>query len=108
MSFIGTLFIAIAKVLSLIVNLYTFIVAGAVILSWVRPDPYNPIVRFLSMATEPVFSRLRRYLPSFLYRSGIDFTPLVVIILLVLLETILTTTLFDIGYSLRAGNVTTQ
>lgn len=104
MSFVGTIFIALAKVVDLVVGLYTLIVAGAVIISWVRPDPYNPIVRFLYSATKPVFSLCRRYLPRFFYRTGLDWTPLIVIIILVFLKTIISDTLFDIGYSLRQEN----
>jgi len=101
MSFLGLIFIALSKVISLIVGIYTFIVAGAVIVSWVRPDPYNPIVNFLYQATEPVFSRVRRFLPSFLYKTGIDWTPMVVIIVLIFLETVISGTLSDIGFRLR-------
>lgn len=103
MPFLGNFLIALAKVIDLVVSLYTFIVAGAVIVSWVRPDPYNPIVRFLYSATEPVFQRIRRILPAFFYRSGIDFTPMIVMILLVFLETLLTNTLYDWGSRLRYG-----
>lgn len=103
MSILGTIFIALAKVFSLIIGIYTFIVAGAVIVSWVRADPYNPIVNFLYQVTEPVFSRFRRFLPSFLYRTGIDWTPMLVIIILIFLETIISGTLRDIGISLRYG-----
>ncbi|MDO8519138.1 MAG: YggT family protein, partial [Deltaproteobacteria bacterium] len=89
MPLLGNLLIALGKVISLIVGVYTFIVAGAVIISWVRPDPYNPIVQFLNRTTEPVFSWVRRFIPRFLYQTGIDFTPLLVIVLLVFLETLI-------------------
>lgn len=104
MAILGNIFIALAKVISLIVGVYTFIVAGAVIVSWVRADPYNPIVNFLYQATEPVFSRCRRFLPGFLYRTGIDWTPMIVIIVLIFLETVISGSLRDIGLSLKFGD----
>lgn len=102
MSILGNLLIAIAKVIDIVVGLYTLLIAGAVILSWIRPDPTNPIVRFIHLATEPVFSKLRRHLPSFLSRSGIDWTPMIVIILLVFLQTFLSGTLLDWGLGLKS------
>lgn len=103
MSFLGTFVIATAKVISMIINLYTFIILGAVIISWVQPDPYNPIVRFLHSATEPVFARVRKLLPAALFKTGMDFTPIIVLIALVFIETLLVGTLMDIGAQLRYG-----
>jgi len=102
MSVLGSLIIAFAKVISLIANMYTFIIAGSAIVSWVNPDPYNPIVRFLKSATDPLFNQIRKRLPAAFFKSGIDFTPMLVIIAIVFLETILTATLMDIGISLRS------
>lgn len=101
MSFLGILLIAIAKVIDLVAGIYTLIVAGTVIVSWVRPDPYNPIVVFLNQATEPVFRFVRQFLPSLLRRSRIDWTPLIVILVIIFLETILVGTLSDLGNRLR-------
>jgi YggT family protein len=65
------------QVVDLVFTLYTYIVIGRAIISWVNPDPYNPIVRFLHNATDPVLDRMRRVLP--LQFSGIDFTPIVLL-----------------------------
>ncbi len=92
---------ALAKVISMIAGIYTLIVAGVVICSWVRADPYNPIVGFLYQATNPVFRRVRRFLPRTFFASGIDWTPMIVIILLVFLETILSESLMEWGTRLR-------
>ena len=75
------------QLVSLFFQIYTFIVIGRVIISWVNPDPYNPIVRFLYSATEPVLQRIRRILP--LQFSGIDLSPIVLLIGLALLQNIL-------------------
>ncbi len=61
------------------VRLYTFVIIGAVLVSWVNADPWNPIVRFLRAATEPVFRWVRRVLP-FVVIGGLDLSPLVVLV----------------------------
>jgi YggT family protein len=76
-----------AEVIGLVFQIYIFIVIGRAIISWVNPDPYNPIVRFLYNATEPVLSRMRRFLP--LQFSGIDFSPIALLLGLSLLRRIL-------------------
>ncbi len=71
------LVIFIAQVLQQILTIYFWIVIVAAVLTWVEPNPYNPIVRFLYSVTEPVFDWIRERLPVFF--GGIDFSPLVVI-----------------------------
>ena len=61
-----------------LLNLYFWIVIIAVLMSWIEPNPYNPIVRFLYSVTEPVFDFVREHLPVVF--GGIDFSPFVVII----------------------------
>lgn len=101
MSFLGLMVLAIAKILRLLINIYTLIVAVAVLLSWVRPDPYNPLVRFLWQLTDPLFRKIRSKLPASFYRFGIDPTPIIVILVLILLDTVIVGALFDLGVSLR-------
>jgi YggT family protein len=96
---LGNFLVALAQVLGMMLTLYLYIVVGSAILSWVNPDPYNPIVRFLRGATEPVYRRLRRVLP--LYAGGIDFTPMVVILLIVFLQSFLVDTLVQVGARLQ-------
>ena len=78
---------AVAQVLLGLTKVYFWIIVAAAVVSWVRPDPYNPIVRTLYALTEPVFYRVRRLLP-FTYAAGIDFSPIVVIVILQLFENI--------------------
>lgn len=96
----GNIVISIAKVISMIINIYQFIIIGSVIISWVGADPYNPIVRFLRQATEPVFSRVRRILPRAIFKIGLDFTPLIVLVLLVLFENLVVGALYHYGQKL--------
>ncbi len=75
---------ALATVLNLILTLYMWVIIARAVLSWVSPDPYNPIVRFIYNVTEPVLSQIRRRLPvSF---SGIDFSPIIVLLLIIFLQ----------------------
>jgi YggT family protein len=66
------------SILEGLLNIYFWIVIIAALLTWIEPNPYNPIVRFLYGVTEPVFEWVRDHLPVLL--GGIDFSPLVVII----------------------------
>jgi len=99
MNAIGYLFIALAKMLHLIINIYTFIVVIAVIISWLRPDPYNPIVRMIHQITDPVLGRIRKWMPRALFRTGFDFSPIIVLLLLILIDTVVTNLLMDFGHS---------
>lgn len=67
-----------ATTLSSLLHVYIWIVIIAALLSWVQPDPYNPIVRMLYAMTEPVFDWVREHLP--VYFGGLDLSPIVVII----------------------------
>lgn len=89
---------ATARVLDILLWLYMWIVIIRALISWVNPDPYNPIVRFLYQATEPVLYRVRRYLP---YTGGIDFSPLIVILIIIFLQTFLVNTLQELAFRLR-------
>ncbi len=66
-------------------NIYFFIIIISAILSWVNPDPYNPIVMFLRKATEPVYYYIRKYMP-FLNVGGLDLSPIVVILAIQFLQ----------------------
>jgi len=72
----------------LLINIYIWIVIIAALLSFINPDPYNPIVQFIRRATEPVFRFVRQKLP-FIVVSGIDLSPIVIILLLNILIGIL-------------------
>ena len=87
---------AIFQVLHAILSIYFWIVIGRAVLSWVNPDPYNPIVRFLHNATDPVFDRLRRILP--LQFGGMDFTPILVLIVIGVMQNILAQIQYRLTY----------
>lgn len=81
----NALIYAIVQTLHTVINLYIWIVIIAALLSFVRPDPYNPIVQVLYRLTEPVLGFIRRKMP-FVVLSGIDLSPLVVILGLQLID----------------------
>lgn len=68
------------QLINLLFQIYIFIVVARALISWVGPDPYNPIVRFLYQATEPVLERMRRLLP--LQFGGVDLTPVALLLAL--------------------------
>src|SRR5574340_721147 len=84
---------AIATVLDLALNIYMWLIIARALLSWVNPDPYNPIVRFLYNVTEPVLSFLRRRVPVVF--GGLDLSPLIVIIAIMFLRIFVVQTLRD-------------
>jgi len=75
------------QVVSLVFQVYIFIVVARALVSWVGPDPYNPIVRFLYQATDPVLDRLRRLLP--LQFGGVDLTPVALLLALYVVKDLL-------------------
>ncbi len=95
----GNLFTAVGQILDMILSLYMWAIIINALLSWVNPDPYNPIVRFLYNATEPVLYRLRRSFPVF--AGGIDFSPIVVLIIIYFLQLLLVQSLYDLARSIK-------
>lgn len=77
----NTILYAVAQVLLTLLEIYFWIIIAAAVVSWVRPDPYNPIVRTLYALTEPVLYRARKWFP-FILLNGFDFSPVVVLITL--------------------------
>lgn len=95
----GNAFMALAKLVSLLAQLYVFALIGRVIVSWVNADPYNPIVRFLVQVTDPLLDRIRRVIPPL---AGLDFSPLIAILVMqILIQGFLADTLRDLA--LRLG-----
>ena len=94
----GNLFTALAQVVDGALTLYTWILIIRVLMSWVNPDPYNPIVQFLHKMTDPILEPARRIIPTI---GPFDISPIVVLMLLQALQHFLVRTLFDIGMRLR-------
>lgn len=89
---------ALATVLDYALIFYMWVVIAGAVLSWVNPDPYNPIVRFIHNVTEPVLYRVRTWLPFGF--TGIDFSPLVVLLIIIFLRTFVVNSLVRLAASL--------
>ena len=83
--------LAVAQLVDFLLTAYMWIIIGRAVVSWVSADPYNPIVRFLYEATEPVLGRIRRVLPVSV--GGVDFSPVIVIMGIIFLQSFLVPTL---------------
>jgi len=92
---------ALAQVIDMALSIYMWLIIGRAILSWVNPDPYNPIVRFLYNVTEPVLGFFRRQFP--LVYGGLDLAPLIVLLLIVFLQRFVVTTLFELALKISMG-----
>lgn len=93
--------LAVSAVLDMALDFYVLVLIVRVVISWVSPDPYNPIVQFLYSVTEPVLSRARRFMYGTLRvpMSGIDFSPLLVIFLVYFIKLALVASLRDLALS---------
>jgi len=92
---VSNFLVAIARILDIGLSLYMWIIIARAVISWVNPDPYNPIVRFLHSATEPVLFRIRRRIPINL--GGIDFSPILVILVIIFLQAFLVQSLIQLA-----------
>ena len=97
---LANLFSAIAVILDKVLWIYSMIILAAVIISWVRPDPFNPIVQILRATTEPLFDWVRRHLP-FAMVGMLDLSPIIVMISIQLLQMVVVRSLFDLAVRLR-------
>jgi YggT family protein len=99
----ANLLLAIAKILDILLTVYMWIVIIRALISWVNPDPYNPIVRFLHAVTDPVLNPIRRIIG---YRLGpIDISPMVVILAIIFVKYFLIGSLIELAYKLKRGGI---
>jgi YggT family protein len=97
----ANLLLAFAKIADILLTFYMWIVIISALISWVNPDPYNPIVRFLYAVTEPLLRRVRRVIGS---RLGvIDISPMVVILAIYFVKYFLIQSLIEFAYKLKGG-----
>jgi YggT family protein len=95
----GNIILGAARVLGVLLIIYMWVIIIRALISWVNPDPYNPIVQFLTRATEPVLRPLRKLVPT--WKLGIDLSPLIAILIIYFLEIAVVDTLVRIGSSMR-------
>ena len=88
---------ACAKMVELILTVLYWLILVRALISWVNPDPFNPVVQFLTRTTEPILQPIRRLLQP----MGIDISPIIAFLAIIFLKSFLVATLFDIGMRLR-------
>lgn len=98
MFIIGNFLKAVAVVLNYVLTFYMWIVIARAVLSWVNPDPYNPIVRFIHNVTEPVMYRIRSKIP--VDYGGIDFSPIIIILGVIFLQNFVVNSLLRLSATL--------
>ncbi len=69
------------EIINWLLDLYVIVIIAAALISWVRPNPYNPIVRFLRQITEPVLRPVRQLVPPEKL-GGLDISPIIVIVII--------------------------
>jgi YggT family protein len=96
---IGDVLVGVGQVLNMLLEIYMWIVIVRAVLSWVRPDPYNPIVRFIYGLVDPVTYRLSRILPT---RLGmIDVSAMILIVAIYLMKLVVVRIIIDTGLRMR-------
>jgi YggT family protein len=98
MFILGYFFMAVARVLDYVLLFFLLVILARAVLSWVSPDPYNPIVRFIHSVTEPVLYHIRRIIP--LAFGGIDFSPIIVFLGIVFLREFLVNSILELSRTL--------
>ena len=97
MSALANIIVGVGGIFHSLITVYIWVIIIAALLSWVRPDPYNPIVQFLARVTAPAYQLVRRMIPTTF--NGIDFAPLIIIIGLQVADIVLITLLNSIATS---------
>ncbi len=95
---LSTLIEALAQILHMVLNIYIWVVIISALITWVRPDPYSPIVQILRRLTEPVYEFIRRYIPTMI--GGIDLAPIIIILGLQFLDLFAVKLLFSLASGL--------
>lgn len=94
---LSNFFMACARMAEIFLSILYWLILIRALISWVNPDPFNPVVQFLNRTTEPILQPIRRLLPP----MGIDISPIIAFLAIIFLKSFLVATLFDIGMRLR-------
>ncbi len=94
---LSNLFTALAKMADIGLTIFYWLILVRALISWVNPDPLNPIVQLLERSTEPILAPIRRILPSL----AIDISPIIAFLIIVFLKHFMVQTLYDLSFSMR-------
>ena len=97
---LSNLLVAVANVLDILLTILYWLILIRALISWVNPDPYNPIVQFLNNVTEPILNPIKKLLPLG-FRFGIDISPIIAFLVIIFLKSFLVKTLLDLSLRLR-------
>jgi YggT family protein len=90
---------AFADLVNIVLTIMYWLVFARALVSWVNPDPFNPLVQFLQRTTEPILEPIRRILPSL----PIDISPIIAFFGIMFLKQFLVRTLHDLAFRLHTG-----
>jgi YggT family protein len=100
MFILSNLLSALAQILDIVFSILYWLILIRALISWVHPDPYNPIVQFLYKSTEPILYPIRKILPLD-FKFGIDISPIIAFLLILFLKSFLVRTLLDLALRLK-------
>jgi YggT family protein len=96
---LANLMTAVAQIIDIVLSIYMWIIIIRALISWVNPDPHNPIVQLLYKLTEPVLYQIRRLVPAYGY--GIDLSPLIALLVVIFLKAFLVASLYQLAQRMR-------
>jgi len=97
MFIVSNLLVALAAVLKAVFTILQWLIFARAIISWVSPDPGNPIVQFLERTTNPILAPIRRFMPA----MAIDISPIIAFLIILFLQQFVVQSLYDLAYSMR-------
>jgi len=97
MFILGNFIIAVAQLLDLVLTVMWWLILIRALVSWVNPDPFNPLVQFLHRATEPFLEPIRRILPM----MPIDISPFIAFLVVIFARSFVVQTLLDVGFKMK-------
>lgn len=95
----GNLLLSIARLLDIIITLLYWLIIIRALVSWVNPDPFNPIVQFLQKTTDPILTPIKRALRMQFW--AVDISPIIAVLCLIFIQSFLVRTLTDLALRLR-------
>jgi YggT family protein len=94
----GNVLQAVAVILDYVLWLYMWVIIARALISWVNPDPWNPIVQFLQRVTEPVLYPIRRRVG---FAVGVDLSPILALLVIIFLQVALVQSLKDLAFRMH-------
>ena len=94
---LGNFLIAVAQIFGIILTILYWLILIRALISWVNPDPFNPVVQFLHRSTEPILIPIRQRMP----RMAVDLSPIIAFLIIIFLKSFLVMSLMDMGARMK-------